>query len=59
MENSARLKLIRQLEELIESVSRKERRNNNALRGKTTRIVKLTNYLKALKNQNRSHAYEI
>lgn len=48
MENVTRLALIKQLEELIESVSHNEHKRNNRLRGKTRKIIKITNYLKAL-----------
>ncbi|USN48506.1 MAG: hypothetical protein H6626_05285 [Pseudobdellovibrionaceae bacterium] len=52
MENTSRIILIKHLEDLVEVVSKKERQKNNRLRGKTKKIVKLTNYLKAIaKNQ--------
>lgn len=55
MQKLAKSILVDHLEELIESISRKERKFNNQLKGKTKKIIKLTNYLKhvsKLKKEN-------
>ena len=52
MSTPSQIILINYLEELIEAVSTNECKKNHRLRGKTKKIVKLTNYLKAIsKNQ--------
>ena len=48
MSEATKSYLTRYLEELIESVSKNERRKNNQLKGKTKKIIDLINYLKVI-----------